>query len=124
MTLTEQARSAKDIEGINLRDVSPGEILLVRTINSDYSLIYLGHGRAKIAGNPKICRGSLPVNVLGSTWGGSALRIGFVGIGMCLQFQRPGEARMVTTTPVRSVVRLGRIPAIEELEMARLRTET
>lgn len=117
MTLTEQVRSAKNIEGIYLRDVSPGEILLVQTTNSDYSLIYLGYGSAQIAGNPRICRGSQPVNVLGSTWGGSALRIGFIGIGMCLQFQRPGEARMVTTTPIRSVLRLGRRPAIDEAEI-------
>jgi len=109
MTLTTQIRKTEEVEGIYLRDVSFGEALLVRTMNSRYSIVYLGYGMARLRGNARICEDSRLANILGSTWGGNMLWVGFIGIGMCLQFQFPGDSRIATTTPIRSVVRLRKV---------------
>lgn len=107
MTLAERVRNG-DFAGLCLRDISRGETLFVQTLNSRYSITYLGRGAAKIAGNPAVCEGSEPVNILGSTCGGDELWAAFIGVGMCLQFQRPGDRRVTTTSPIQALARVGK----------------
>ena len=108
MKRKERGRSTRDIEGLYLADISPGEILLIRTLNSRYTVTYLGFGAARIVGNPDVCQHPQLVNILGSTWGGSALLAGFLGIGMCLQFALEGDSRVTTTSPIQALIRVGR----------------
>ncbi len=107
MTLNQQTRGASEVDGLYLSEIRPGEALLVRTRNSLYTIVYLGFGAAEVSGPRGVFREGEPVNILGSTWGGSALLSGFIGIGMCLEFQTPGERAVMTTTPVQEIVRLG-----------------
>lgn len=104
MTPIIRVRKPSEIEGLYLSDLSPRERLTVRTANTRYRIDYLGFGAARISGNPRICPRPRLVNILGSTSDGAALRVGFIGVGMRLQFQRPGRAK-VTTTRVQSIER-------------------
>jgi hypothetical protein len=103
-----QAPGPKESEGLYLGDLSAGDVLVVRTSNTRYRIVYLGYGAAKISGHPRICPRPRPVNILGSTSDGTSLRSGFIGVGLRLQFQRPGSGRVTTTSRIRSVVRFGR----------------
>ncbi|MBI1357767.1 MAG: hypothetical protein GC160_25805 [Acidobacteria bacterium] len=105
MTLTQIGRSASESEGIYLREIRPGETLDIRTKNHLYSVRYLGYGAAEISGHSQICPEPVLVNILGSTWGGSALKTGFLGVGLCLEFQHPGEQTVTRTSPIQAIIR-------------------
>jgi hypothetical protein len=56
-----------------------------------------GKGEALISGHPAYCGEPVLVKIEGSTWGGSALRTNFIGIGMHLQFRLPEDGRVTTS---------------------------
>ena len=105
MTLTHVAAAANEAEGLYLWEIAPGEALEVRTQNHLYRIRYLGFGAAEVAGHDKLCPEPMLVNILGSTWGGSALKTGFLGVGMRLELQRPGEPQVIRTSPIQALTR-------------------
>jgi hypothetical protein len=48
-----------------------------------------GAGQALICGHPQYCPDLVPVRIEGSTWGGSMLKMRFIGRGMHLEFWHP-----------------------------------
>jgi hypothetical protein len=96
---------AGDVEGIYLSELSPGDVLVIDTLNSTYSLVYLGAAAALLAKHSPQFAEPDSVNVLGSTWGGSALMMGFLGVGMCLEFERSEDGLVVVTSPMQSLQR-------------------
>lgn len=97
-------------QGIYLSALSPGEVIFVRTLHHLYRLEYLGCGTARISGNAAFCPQPQLVNLLGSSWGNSYLQLGFIGEGLCLELQKPGQQTVIRTSPVREVRRPG--PAV------------
>jgi hypothetical protein len=85
--------------GVYLAEIEEGEALEVRTENRSYR-IELRDGRAAyISGHPVFCPEPTRVAIHGSSWGGSMLKLAFIGRGMHLEFQHP-EYRTITTSRI------------------------
>lgn len=89
-------------EGIYLQSVDPGSTVQVRTETRTYLLVVLGNREALISGHPEHCPMPVRVRVQGSTWGGSLLRLDFIGKGMHLEYWHP-KYKHITTSPVLDV---------------------
>ena len=84
--------------GAHLDDLPDGVVLEVETQNHVYTVV-TGGGSELISGHPRYCPDPVEVRIAGSTWGGSMLKIRFVGRGMCLEFNHP-RYRTITTSPI------------------------
>ena len=83
--------------GVHLRDLPPGSVLSIQTKNRVYEMVVLGDETALLSGHPKFCPEPTEVRIHGSTWGGSMLKMKFLGRGMRLEFARPGHRIILTT---------------------------
>ena len=75
--------------GVYLDNLSEGSVLEVETQNRWYTIAVDGEGKAMIWGHPQYCPEPVPVRIAGSTWGGSMLKLRFIGRGMNLEFRHP-----------------------------------
>jgi hypothetical protein len=89
-------------EGVALDSLEFGTTLLVRTRHSEYRLGVLNgaSGDVFLEGGT-LLEGITPARLNGATAGGSALRLGWIEVGLRLEFS-VGAVR-VTTSPVRSI---------------------
>ena len=85
--------------GVYLDDMSEGAVLEVATENHEYIIVTGCDGAELISGHPQYCPDPVSVRIVGSTWGGSMLKVRFVGRGMRLEFQHPSY-RTITTSPI------------------------
>ena len=90
------------VEGLGLTDVDAFTTLMVRTDNSVYQITILQPHRREVvvqggAFFPERTRACLS----GSTFGGSCLKMGWVGIGLHLEFHV--EDQWIITSHVRSI---------------------
>lgn len=85
--------------GVHLENLPDGSALEVKTENRSYVLIIQGPGKALISGHPKFCPDPVLVSIHGSSWGGSMLKVAFIGRGMHLEFQHP-EYQTITTSRI------------------------
>jgi hypothetical protein len=83
--------------GVHLRDLPPGSVLSIQTKNRVYEMVVLGDGTALLSGHPKFCPEPTEVQIQGSTWGGSMLKMKFLGRGMHLEFEHPLHRRILTS---------------------------
>ncbi len=83
--------------GVYLDKLVPGDRLMIETQDWTCRLEYLGDYRASISGHPEYCPEPLEVSVAGSTWGGSLLKLHFIGRGMHLEFLHPVYKRILTS---------------------------
>ena len=83
--------------GVHLDDLSPGNVLEVKPQNHWYTIVIGSRGEDLICGHPQYCPDPVAVRIEGSTWGGSMLKLRFVGRGMRLEFQHPTHRRIVTS---------------------------
>jgi hypothetical protein len=94
--------SAAAAEGVRLADLAPSDVLEVRTRNSCYliSSIGLRDVRVLVMGGTFF---PLPreAQLVGSTLGGSAVKLGWIGRGFCLELLQDGHR--VVTTRVRGI---------------------
>ena len=75
--------------GVYLDDLSEGAVLKVETQNHWYTIVIRTRGQELISGHPQFCPDPVRVRIEGSTWGGSMLKLRFIGRGMRLEFQHP-----------------------------------
>ena len=83
--------------GVNLDTLPDGEVLEVETQNRWYTIVNRGSGRALISGHPKFCPQPVPVRIAGSTWGGSMIKLRFIGRVMHLEFRHPTFQTIITS---------------------------
>ncbi len=88
--------------GVYLYHLPTGALLEVETQNRHYLLESQGNGKALIAGHPEFCPRPVLVDIHGSTWGGSMLKMGFVGRGMRLEFRHPAHG-IIHTSLIREI---------------------
>ena len=79
-----------------LSELKVGQRLTLETRSRRYHFMNEGAGQAMIFGHPEYCPEPISVTVAGSTWGGSMLKMGFIGVGMRLEFMHPDKG-VVTT---------------------------
>ena len=106
-TLEKEAEAAEKSEGVMIKDLPPGQILAIKTKNSTYRIIVLNSAEGLVqlsGGNTEKITGQKEVEatVSGSTWGGSAMKAGFLGVGMSIEFAL-GKGRIMTTSPVKKI---------------------
>ncbi len=88
--------------GVYLRDLPCGSELEVHTRNRCYRIVKQSAEEALISGHPDFCPLPVLVKVDGSNWGGSMLKLGFIGRGMRLEFRHP-TFQTVTTSQISEI---------------------
>lgn len=91
------AQSERD-GGVSLKSLCKGDEVQMITANSTYTIKKTGPEDYLISGNNRYCPQPTPCKIHGSTWGGSMLKIGFIGIGMHLEFSTKDHRRITTST--------------------------
>jgi hypothetical protein len=83
--------------GVYLADLVCGDRLEIETQDWLCIMTYCGDNEALVSGHPVFCPRPVRVIVNGSTWGGSLLKLYFIGRGMHLEFLHPVHQRIVTS---------------------------
>lgn len=89
--------------GVSLKDLPPSTILKIQTLHHCYTAVLLGGNEALLSGHPEFCPEPVQVAIAGSTWGGSMLKIQFVGRGMNLEFHHPEYPTPIITSPIQEI---------------------
>ena len=84
--------------GVHLDELSEGAVLNVETQHHWYTIVNRSGGEALISGHPNYCPEPVPVRITGSTWGGSMLRLRYIGRGMHLEFCHPTYHTITTSS--------------------------
>ncbi len=85
--------------GVYLESLPEGAVLEMQTKNHQYRILNEGRGHVLISGHPAFCPRPLRARINGSTWGGSMLKMGFIGRGMRLEFV-PVRGKVITTSRI------------------------
>ncbi len=89
--------------GVFLPDLPQHTVLEIRTMHRCYTAVLLGQGEALLSGHPEYCPQPVLVEIAGSTWGGSMLKLDFVGRGMHLEFHHPEYETPIVTSRIQEV---------------------
>jgi len=89
--------------GVFLKDLPPATVLEIETRHHSYTLVFLGESSALISGHPRYCPEPVPVAIAGSTWGGTMLKLRFVGRGMHLEFHHPEYRTPIITSAIQEI---------------------
>ncbi len=89
--------------GVFLEDLDPETTLQIETRHHCYTAVLLGKSEALISGHPVFCPEPILVTIHGSTWGGSMLKLRFVGRGMHLEFRHPEYRTPIVTSSIREI---------------------
>jgi len=88
--------------GVFFKDLRPGMALSIQTQSRVYELAIVNDSVALISGHPEICPEPVEVHLQGSTWGGSMIKMRFIGRGMCLEYVHPVLKRC-RTSPIADI---------------------
>ena len=86
--------------GVHLSDLALGSKLEVQTQHRWYTVVNCGDGWALISGHPEYCPEPSLVRILGSNWGGSMLKMRFIGRSMRLEFKHPEYHAPIVTSRI------------------------
>ena len=100
VTLNGFVEETGNIRGLYLRDVEPLTTLIVRTRNSRYRIIVRRDTSAVVQGG-QFFPDATPGRIDGSGFGGSFLKVGWIGIGLRMEIFADG--RRIITSPVRDI---------------------
>ena len=89
--------------GVFLHDLPPSTVLEIQTLHHCYTAVLLGGSDALISGHPEFCPDPVQVAIAGSTWGGSMLKLQYVGRGMHLEFRHPEYSTPIVTSPIQEI---------------------
>jgi len=83
--------------GVYLDELGEGAVLEVETQNHWYTIVVGRRGQELISGHPQYCPNPVPVRIEGCTWGGSMVKLRFIGRGMHLEFRHPSYRTILTS---------------------------
>jgi hypothetical protein len=89
--------------GVFLDSLEPSTVLQIQTQHHCYTAVLTGGSRALISGHPQYCPQPVQVAIAGSTWGGSMLKLRFVGRGMHLEFHHPEYRTPIITSLIQEI---------------------
>jgi hypothetical protein len=99
--------------GVFLGDLPPSTVLEIQTMHHCYKAVLLGGSEALLSGHPEFCPEPVQVAISGSTWGGSMLKLQYVGRGMHLEFRHPQYATPIITSPIQDIRDNAALAALE-----------
>lgn len=103
---------AEDIKGVNFHEIENEETFTVKTQNTLYVIKKDTYhtdpevADCLISGHKTFCPEPTRARINGSTWGGSAIKSGFIGIGMHMEYVlyfKDKEPKKVTTTSIQNI---------------------
>jgi hypothetical protein len=89
--------------GVFLHDLPPSTVLHIQTLHHCYTAVLLGGSDALLSGHPEFCPDPVQVAIAGSSWGGSMLKLQYVGRGMHLEFHHPEYSTPIVTSPIQEI---------------------
>jgi len=89
--------------GVSLGDLPPSTVLEIQTQHHRYTAVFLGESQVLISGHPEYCPEPVLVAIAGSTWGGSMLKLRYIGRGMHLEFCHPEYRTPIITSRIQEV---------------------
>jgi hypothetical protein len=89
--------------GVFLEGLPPDTVLQIQTQHHFYTAELLGEGSALISGHPQFCPEPVQVTISGSTWGGSMLKMRYIGRGMHLEFHHPAYSTPIVTSAIQEI---------------------
>src|SRR3984957_7831117 len=93
-----------EIEGGDfLHYLPPPTILEIQPLPHCYPAVLLGGSEALLSGHPEFCPSPVHVAIPGSPWGGSMLKLQYVGRGMHLEFHHPQYSTPIITSPIQEI---------------------
>jgi len=107
--------------GVSLEGLPTDTVLHIRTRHHSYTAQLLGDGAALISGHPRYCPQPVQVMIAGSTWGGSMLKMRFIGRGMHLEFHHPAYSTPIITSQIQEICEPLKIPRPRRSELSRRR---
>ncbi len=93
--------------GVFLHDLPPATILHIQTMHHCYTAVLLGGSDALISGHPEFCPDPVQVAIAGSTWGGSMLKLQYVG----REYDTP-----IVTSPIQEIRDYHPLPAVSVMD--------
>lgn len=113
-SLLAKIKQAEKDGGIFLKNIPEDHVVEVHTKNSIYALAVIDKKKSKVViqGNNKVFLQPEACYLRGSTFGGSMIKIGWIGVGMHLE-ANPASGGIVTTSSIKTVV------VVEDRERAR-----
>lgn len=99
--LNDNIEQSEQDGGVYTRELGTGDSVLVQTKNTNYVVSKTKNGFT-IQGHPEHCPTPLLCHINGSTWGGSALKVGWIGVGMHLEYTSV-QKRVRVTTEIQSI---------------------
>lgn len=88
--------------GVRMDDVPVGGTIRMQTRSRLYTIRKTGEDAYTIEGHPEYCPAPVRAYIGGSTWGGSMLKMKYIGIGMRLEFSTD-EHRCITTSEIKAI---------------------
>lgn len=96
-------------QGVMVDQLEPGTKLVVGTKHSCYRLVITdAAARRAIVTGGKVFPESTEVRIQGSTGGGSVIKSGWIGVGLCLEMST--SSKRITTSPVK-ILAVDRVPS-------------
>jgi hypothetical protein len=89
--------------GVYLRDLPAHSTIEVETRNRAYTLVIQGESEALISGHPKFCPEPVLVHINGCNWGGSMIKMAYLGRGMHLEFRHPEFDGLIVTSAIQDI---------------------
>jgi hypothetical protein len=89
------------LQGIKLSTLNPFDTILVRTVNSEYRVFMLDPKTGSVLLEGGKITEPVEATVLGSSFGGSVLRNGWIGVG--LRIEALAKEKYLRTSPVQAV---------------------
>ena len=99
--------------GVFLNDLPPSTVLHIQTMHHCYTAVLLGGSEALLSGHPEFCPEPVQVAISGSTWGGSMLKLQYVGRGMHLEFRHPLYPTPIITSAIQEIRDTVKLPPLE-----------
>ena len=98
-------RESELMGGVFIKDLPVGKTLKVRTQNTVYFIDRVSEGPEglTIQGHPRYCKEPVKAYILGSNFGGSMIKIGFVGRGMYMEFSTENRRGTIITSRIKEV---------------------
>ena len=95
------------LNDLDVRTIKVGSKVLIHTRNTIYILHRLTETNWTVEGHPKFCPTPTPCRFAGSTWGGSMIKVGHLGIGMHMELYllKGRNVGPLTTSPIQRIVR-------------------
>jgi hypothetical protein len=100
-TLDGFALESTGSKGLAIQSLDPGVTLMVKTRHSSYRIVILDGSRHLVLVEGGIFPDATVVRLCGSTVGGSALKLGWILVGLRIEFGL--GTGIITSSPVQSV---------------------